>query len=736
MNLHYEASYPLPELALRQIEQRIRHVSLGKLIACTLLVMISVLAVIRLVAPSQESRYIPAVIGLVLLVANWFLVARGYTSAASALYFGLMILLIAVAMVLNGGMRAPAYMAVYTLIGAVGLLYSSWIAFALWLCTVVFAAIIVGLQSNGLLREIEPPPLTLYWFIASVSGGLLLLAVIIPNRLLREALLESEARRAEAERAQRLLLDRKKALRESEARLRRVMEATNDAIWDWHTNEGRLHVSQRWYEMLGYKPDEVTLDHETLRRMIHPDDAARVDAALEAIMRDGALFDEQFRLRRADGSWCWVHSRGRATENDHNGRPVRFSGANTDVTERMASAAERENLEVRLRQSEKMEALGRMAGGVSHDFNNLLTAILWNCESLLTCVSNDDRVNTPEGQSETLQSGLTQIKSASQQAAVLTRQLLTFCRREVAEPEYLQPNKLLEGLGVILRRVIRENVVLEMNLGASSGRVYADPGQIEQIVLNLVVNAADAMPGGGTIQFFADEVGHGSRSSSAESHTGAEGRCIRLRVKDDGIGMDKETIKHIFEPFFTTKPMAQGTGLGLATVYGAVSQMKGHIDVESSPGRGSTFTVYVPCVVPPAETTNEPSAVSTSATGESILVCEDEDIVRRAMTGTLREAGYAVTDAANGTDALRVADQAGAGIDILITDLIMPGMSGIEVARQLKSRIPRLRVLYVSGYPSDCFDTEDLTGARSSYLPKPFEPAVLLKRVREVLNTR
>jgi len=407
---------------------------------------------------------------------------------------------------------------------------------------------------------------------------------------------------------------------------------------------------------------------------------------------------------------------------DSIGAIVSYVAVKRDVTKEVA-------LEAQLRQAQKMEAIGQLAGGVAHDFNNLLTTILGNSEVLLSAVAEKAAATSQE----LLRPGLEQIQSAGKQAASLTRQLLAFSRRETTTPQVLDPQKLVGEMEELLRRLIGEHIELDVRLSAQTCFIHADPGQIEQIVMNLVVNAADAMPKGGRLDIRVEDA-ELDEPYVADHADAKPGRHVVLSVADNGTGMTPDTLEHMFEPFFTTKPVSKGTGLGLATVYGTVKQLGGHIRVDSNPGVGSTFTVYLP-VVDKRESKKEPDVEPTrSGAGESILVCEDQGMVRDVMCKTLRAGGYAVIEADNGERALEATSAHQGTIDLLISDVMMPGMSGTELADRLAPEHPKMRVLFVSGYAADHLDAHGMGGGAVELLQKPFGPTALLRRVREVLD--
>ncbi|HKV05644.1 MAG TPA: PAS domain S-box protein [Candidatus Acidoferrales bacterium] len=389
-----------------------------------------------------------------------------------------------------------------------------------------------------------------------------------------------------------------------------------------------------------------------------------------------------------------------------------------DVTERNV-------LELQLRQAQKMEAIGQLTGGIAHDFNNLLGVI----------IGYGDTLEAQLDQGSKLQKSAVQIQKAAQRAASLTRQLLAFSRQQMLEPAVLGLNTIVVDLQKMLKRLIGENIELTAVLDPELGRVKADQGQIEQVLINLVVNARDAMPHGGTLRIETanlDADGKYVRQYPPMS----PGSFIMLAVTDTGVGMDPETQAHIFEPFFTTKERGKGTGLGLATVYGVVKQSGGFIWVRSEPGHGTTFTVLLPRVEEPVTTVAAETSSTDSWRGsETILLAEDEESLRKLIVNMLSDNGYSVLEAANAGEAVEMARKVRGKIDLLLTDVVMPGMSGPELANELVSLYPGIKVLYMSGYAE--FGSRQNRASRQDHplLQKPFTQQTLARKVREVLKS-
>ena len=389
-----------------------------------------------------------------------------------------------------------------------------------------------------------------------------------------------------------------------------------------------------------------------------------------------------------------------------------------------AEITERKQLQEQLVRLQKLEAMGRLAGGLAHDFNNLLTVIGGYSDLLL---SHLDPINP-------LHRHAAAINNAAARATALTRQLLAFSRKQLLQPKVLDLNAVVATMEPMLRRLIGEDIMLVVGLAPSLGRVKADPGQLEQVLLNLVVNARDAMPQGGTLTIETTNVeGH---ALVAHRHASVPpGSYVRLAVRDTGVGMDAATRSHLFEPFFTTKAPGQGTGLGLSTVYGIITQSEGHIEVDSEPAQGATFTIYLPRVEEAIEAgQHDRTRPETPRGRETVLVVEDEASVRGITRTMLELHGYRVLEAASGEEALEICERPEGPVQLLLTDVVMPGMSGPEVAQQLTRLHPEMKVLYMSGYTDDAILRYGVTELGTAFLQKPFTADTLGWKVREVLE--
>lgn len=511
------------------------------------------------------------------------------------------------------------------------------------------------------------------------------------------------------------------ALRESDERFTRAVRAGKVGVWDYDPATQRF-VSLALREIYGFDQRDVADDREGWLNTIHPDDRERVWKAVEDHLTGRTpRYYEEHRVVCPDGRVCWVLSSGSAIR-DEAGRPVRLLGATTDITELKRMQEERAHLEAQLRHAQKMESLGQLAGGVAHDFNNLLTAILGHVELALEEVEPDS----------TLALSLNQIARAGQRAATLTRQLLAFSRRGAVRPEVLDPRQVLADMELMLRRLLGETITLELRL-LGSGYVRADAGHFEQIIMNLVVNARDAMPHGGrlTIETADRAVGPAGHTPNGP----APGRYVVCTARDTGCGMDADTLDCIFEPFFTTKPPGQGTGLGLATVYGIVRQAGGCVTVASRPGQGTTFEVFLPLVeLPVPQPTRPQPPPAISGVGQTILVCEDEEPVRNLASEILRRGGYRVLSARSGAEAQRTAAAHAGPLHLFVSDMILPDGDGRRVAAALREPFPHLRVLFISGYTADVIERYGDLEADVEFLEKPFTPSQFLERVRAVLK--
>jgi two-component system, cell cycle sensor histidine kinase and response regulator CckA len=471
-------------------------------------------------------------------------------------------------------------------------------------------------------------------------------------------------------------------------------------------------VSKSIARILGLPPDVRGISQDEIYERMHADDRTRVRAAVEKAVRDISDFGLEFRFVLPEGV-RWFHFDGRVDSNDR-GEPARVVGVLSDITDRRS-------LELQFRQAQKMEAVGQLAGGVAHDFNNLLTAIVGYGSFAL------DWATAPEQRRD-----LEEIIKAAGRASALTKQLLSFSRRNVMETVSIDLNLLIVDMVTMLRRVIGEDIDLTMALAAERSVVRGDRSQLEQVVMNLVLNARDAIDGGGTIQI---ETGTVTIDESDATHRPGlkAGSYVTLTVSDTGCGMSDDTRARLFEPFFTTKPRGQGTGLGLATVYGIIVQSGGAIHVESEPEHGSAFTVYLPDETSPVLVTDRHVDSQRASGSASVLLVEDEQAVRELVRIILERAGYAVVDAANPEEAETLFD-AMASVDLLLTDVVMPGRSGFDLFHRLLQKQPSLRVLFISGYTDYAMFDSTVVEPDLAFLEKPFSAEGLVRKVQEVLS--
>jgi PAS domain S-box-containing protein len=502
------------------------------------------------------------------------------------------------------------------------------------------------------------------------------------------------------------------ALTESEMQYRVLFESNPNPLLAYDLDTlGLLAVNEAAVRQYGYTREEFLA--MTLQDIHLPQD---VPALRDLVAKNEAGLRNrgEWRHRRKDGTIIDVE----ITRNTLTlaGRPAALAMAH-DVTKR-------KSVETQLLQAQKMEAVGRLAGGIAHDFNNLLTVILGSSDLLLEGLRVDHQSRAD----------LEDIQKAGQRAAALTRQLLAFSRQQVLAPQVLDLNALIADLEKMLRRLIGEDIEFRTVLAPDLGAVRADPGQLEQVIMNLAVNARDAMPHGGKLT--VETVNADLDDAYAQAHVPlVAGRYAMLAVSDTGIGMDTQVKAHIFEPFFTTKDKGQGTGLGLATVYGIVKQTDGYIWVYSEPGQGSSFKIYLPRVAaapePPAP---KPLAPASLAGSETVLLAEDEEAVRNFTRRVLAAHGYTVLTAADGQEALHVAEQHAGPIHLLLTDVVMPNMGGRELAERLVAARHEMKVLYLSGYTDDAIVHHGVLEPGIAFLQKPFTLQGLARKLRDVLD--
>ncbi|HWT87685.1 MAG TPA: PAS domain S-box protein [Candidatus Angelobacter sp.] len=544
------------------------------------------------------------------------------------------------------------------------------------------------------LHDREGNPLPVEMAVTAMSGG----GVVCVSRDLTE--------RVRAQKAQEEAESKYQMIVEKVAAISYIAELGVKGRW--------RYVSPQIESILGFSQEEWLADSTNWVKHVHPDDLPAVEEA-EAACQQGRAFQAEYRVARKDGRIIWV-SDSAVVLRGSDGKPL-MEGIIVDITER-------KQLEGQLQQSRRMEAVGRLAGGIAHDFNNLLTIIKGYTE-LAT-----QRQEVPS----TVRADIEHIEDASERAAGLVRQLLAFSRKQVLQPKNLDLNASVLGLEQLLKRLMGEEIEMKTIVAAGLGTIKADPAQVEQVLMNLVVNARDAMPTGGRIIVETSNVDL-DRTYASEHVTVKPGRYVMLAVSDTGTGMSAETAAHIFEPFFTTKGGTKGTGLGLATVYGIVKQSGGYIWVYSEPGKGATFKVYFPRVDGPAQSDSLVKTETRAKGGsETVLLVEDDDTVRQLAEVILTGQGYRVMGADSPKKAEEIAAKSGQEIDLVLTDVIMPSMSGRELVKKLLAQNAKMRVLYMSGYTDNVIAQGGVLEEGLAFLQKPFTPRALVQKVREVLD--
>jgi two-component system cell cycle sensor histidine kinase/response regulator CckA len=507
----------------------------------------------------------------------------------------------------------------------------------------------------------------------------------------------------------------RRKMMEREEMFRLITESAVDMIAVVGSDGQRIYNSPSYQKILGYAPDD--LQSTSSLEQVHPDDQQKVKEAAEETWRTGVGKRIEYRMRHKDGTWRLFESTASAVQN-RDGKGGKLIVVNRDVTEHR-------HLAEQFRQAQKMEAIGRLSGGVAHDFNNLLGVIIGYAEIL----------QDGKDQPELFQTSVAEILKAGNSAASLTRQLLAFSRQQVLELQALDLNAIVGDLGKMFRRLIGEDIQLSTNLDPNLGTVKADRGQLEQVLLNLTVNARDAMPEGGrllieTSNFYMDEAFVRKYPYPVQT-----GNYVLLKVADTGTGMDAATQARMFEPFFTTKEKGKGTGLGLSTVYGVVKQTGGYIDVSSEVGVGTTFWIYLPRVDAPVAASAPASGEPASrAATETILLVEDDASLRLLTRNLLRLLGYTILEAENGAHALEVARQTQREIHLLLTDVVMPGLGGRALAKEFAKLRPHTKVIFMSGYTGQAVGESGSFDAGTFFIQKPFTRDGLAQKVREALR--
>jgi PAS domain S-box-containing protein len=629
------------------------------------------------------------------------------------------------------------------------------------------------------------------------------------------------------------------ALQESQERLRLIMEATNDGIWDWNPITNDIYFSPRWFTLLGYQPDTLPHTYETFQQLLHPDDKNRLDHFFCNQLESKKTFSIAFRMKTNDGSWLWVESRGKVMEWDKFDKAMRVMGTLSDISERKASEielfrhsqalqqsldgivianmsgqiefvnaawasmhgytttelvgkdlyifmpppqqsnfskfmaqaqnisgiiredkhltkngkyfsirlsssvlkepcdqaigliliardiTEERKIEAQLLQAQKMESIGRIAGGIAHDFNNLLTPILANTQMVISdpSISEDHR------------SRLERVLVAAERASDLTRQILVFSKKQKFELQTFYLAEIVEGFYNIMSSIIREDIQFSIDTKQSKGYIHADVSHIEQILMNILVNAQDAMPKDGKLEIIVcDTILDETYTEKNPNVT--PGPYVMIIISDTGIGMSRMTLKQAFEPFYTTKEEGKRSGLGLSIVYGIIKQHGGHIHVHSIENRGTTFKLYFPRVEKQKD--EPPGIYPPKQTGghETILVAEDEDIVRELVCTILKRLGYHVLDARDANHCLKIVSTYDGPIHLLVSDVVMPGMNGKELYLNLVKQYPDIKVLFMSGYTEDIIIDRGIISAPNEFLQKPISVQKLAEAVNRILNEK
>lgn len=510
------------------------------------------------------------------------------------------------------------------------------------------------------------------------------------------------------------------ALRKSEESLKTAQKIAQMGNWEYDIVSDRIEWSDGMYHIYGIDPSEKQFTVEMLQELMHPDFREyHLDYAKRLDSEGRAEFE--FKLIRPDGETRWVWGQGE-TIYDKDGNPVSRFGFAQDITDRKRAETEKAKLEAQLHEAQKMESIGRLAGGVAHDFNNMLTAI----------VGFSDLVQDSLDKRDPLKKDVHQIQKAADSATSLTQQLLAFSRKQIISPKVLNLNKAIAVSEKMIRRLIGEDIDLVFVPDKNLGRVKIDPGQVDQILVNLAVNARDAMPNSGKLTFETQNASMNGIICHVCSKP-MNGMFVLMAVSDNGTGIDETTLKNIFEPFFTTKEKGKGTGLGLSTIHGIVLQNNGHINVYSEPGKGTTFKIYFPLVEKESEVPDPIMETSDLRGSETILLVEDMEIVRKLAKRTLTAKGYKIIEAEHGKVALTKFSEFTEKIDLLVTDVIMPQMSGKELFQNLEKLNPKLKVLYMSGFTENAIAHHGVLEEGTNFIQKPFRPADLARKVREVL---
>ncbi|MEW6602455.1 MAG: PAS domain-containing protein, partial [Nitrospirota bacterium] len=509
-----------------------------------------------------------------------------------------------------------------------------------------------------------------------------------------------------------------KTLKESEDRLKEAQSIAKIGNWEYIPHSGSLWWSDETYRIFGLSPGEIAPSVTDLLKMIHPDDRETLRDQIESALP----YRSDYRIFLNNKTEKYLHEEVKI-EYDRDGRPIRFRGTVQDITERKQADEEKEKLQAQLLQAKKLEAVGRLAGGIAHDFNNILSAIVGYAHLMLIKMRDDDphRLN------------IEHILASSEKAANLTKSLLTFSRKHIMQMRNENINDIVSGMTLILERILGEDIDLKVITAHSDLIVNADRNQLELVLMNLSANARDAMPEGGTLTITTDQTVIDD-TFIRTFKLGSEGTYAVLSVVDTGTGMDKKTRENIFDPFFTTKEVGKGTGLGLAMIYGTVKDHDGFISVESDPGEGTAFRIYLPISESRGKVTAKMEPAAVRGGTETVLLVEDDEAVRNSTSGLLKAYGYTVLEAVNAKHALNLFMENREIIRLVISDMIMPGRSGIDLYNDLSREATEIKILFISGYPIDSLAVRQKLDIQATLLYKPFRPDILLNKVREILD--